>query len=210
MGPADTYTELALQKRGGQKAESKKGAKPAAAMCQSSGVCRAAAWNPELWEQCCLVGPSSSGVLCSSMTQGCSALSTAGDMGRAEPYAASTPADGTSAPVSAAALLFLPCRLVFTLCGWHMLHRAYRQVQRACISPWNLHKQVTCFNCVLLVQEKLQEGWRKQYFLPVPDRHFTIPSPPPALHLNPQGRVVRKICLSVFMHRCREKKNWQD
>lgn len=59
---------------------------------------------------------------------------------------------------------FLPCRFFFTVCGWNTLYKAQcKCVQRACISHWNLHKQVICISYVILenMQEKLQEEWRK-------------------------------------------------
>lgn len=82
-------------------------------------------------------------------------------------------------------------------------------MQKASISPWNLHKQVICVSYVILenVQEKFQEDWRKQevVFLPLTCIvlfHHLL------LLRNPQGKVVTTNCLSVFIRRNKRNSKW--
>lgn len=63
-------------------------------------------------------------------------------------------------------------------------------MQKASISPRNLHKQVICISYVILenVQKKIPGGLKKTGgCFPAPEMYCAVSSPPPALESSREG-----------------------
>lgn len=181
----------------GQKIEREKGEKPAAATRQGSSVSRAMALKSGLWQQCCPRWLS----LLLSLQQG-------GD-GR---VLCSFPPRLWNICICLCCSHTFYCHVDWlsqSVHGMCMLHTVEAYAKHA-IAPGICTSRIFALAmCSWRVCKQNYGRVKKTSFFHVSDMHCAIPSPPPALLLYPRGKVARKIWLSVFIHRHREKKNLQ-